>query len=91
MWAYDPHAGTSQRDLPGAKALLEAAGWHAGADGMRVRNGRKLTMGLAFRSDSITDRNRGVQIASMLHEAGDRGRAQGLHHRRCSTARPAPA
>ncbi len=70
MWAYDPKAGTAQRDLPGAKALLDAAGWRAGSDGMRVRNGKRFTMGLAFRSDSITDRNRGVQIASMLKDAG---------------------
>jgi peptide/nickel transport system substrate-binding protein len=70
LWAYDPRAGTSRRDLPGAKALLEAAGWHAGPDGVRLRQGRRFTMGLAFRSDSITDRNRGVQIASMLREAG---------------------
>jgi peptide/nickel transport system substrate-binding protein len=70
MWAYDPQAGTSRRDLPGAKALLDAAGWHAGADGIRTRNGKRLAIGLAFRSDSSTDRNRGVQIAAMLKDAG---------------------
>ncbi len=70
MWAYDPQAGTAQRDLPGAEALLDAAGWHPGPDGIRVRNGKRLSLGMAFRSDSSTDRNRGVQIASMLKEAG---------------------
>ncbi len=70
LWAFDPRAGTSARDLPGAQALLEAAGWHPGTGGIRARNGRRLTMGLAFRTDSITDRNRSVQIAAMLHDAG---------------------
>jgi peptide/nickel transport system substrate-binding protein len=70
MWASNPEAGTTKRDLPAAKALLDAAGWHAGPDGIRVRNGRRLTIGLAFRTDSLTDRNRGVVIASMLREAG---------------------
>jgi peptide/nickel transport system substrate-binding protein len=70
MWAADPHAGTSRRDLPRAKALLDAAGWHAGPDGIRLNDGKRLEMGLAFRTDSITDRNRGVIITSMLKDAG---------------------
>jgi peptide/nickel transport system substrate-binding protein len=70
MWAFDPKAGTSARDLPRANALLEAAGWSRTADGIRFKGGTRLTMGLAFRTDSITDRNRGVLIASMLKDAG---------------------
>jgi peptide/nickel transport system substrate-binding protein len=70
MWAFNPRAGTTKRDLPQAKALLDSAGWHVGPDGIRVRDGKRLTIGLAFRTDSLTDRNRGVVIASMLREAG---------------------
>ena len=70
LWAHDPRAGTSLRDLPAARALFDAAGWHVGPDGMRAKQGRKLTMGLAFRSDSATDRSRSVLIASMLKDAG---------------------
>jgi peptide/nickel transport system substrate-binding protein len=70
MWAFDPTAGTSARNLPEANALLERAGWSRTADGIRYKDGRRLTMGLAFRTDSITDRNRGVLIASMLKDAG---------------------
>jgi peptide/nickel transport system substrate-binding protein len=70
MWSFDPHAGTSKRDLPAANALLDAAGWRRGPDGIRARAGRRLSVGLAFRSDSLTDRNRGVIIAAMLHDAG---------------------
>jgi peptide/nickel transport system substrate-binding protein len=70
LWAFDPRAGTSRRNLPAAKALLEAAGWRLGDDGIRVKDGRRLTLELGFRTDSLTDRNRGVVIASMLREAG---------------------
>jgi peptide/nickel transport system substrate-binding protein len=70
MWAFDPKAGTTARDLPRANALLDAAGWKRGSDGVRTKAGIRFTMGLAFRTDSITDRNRGVLIASMLKDAG---------------------
>jgi peptide/nickel transport system substrate-binding protein len=70
MWAFDPKAGTTARDLPRANALLDAAGWKRGSDGVRVKDGRRFSMGLAYRTDSITDRNRGVLIASMLKDAG---------------------
>ena len=70
LWAFDPHAGTSKRDLPAARALLDASGWRAGPDGMRAKLGRRLTMSLAFRSDSATDRSRSVLVGSMLKDAG---------------------
>jgi len=70
MWAFDPHAGTKMPNLPAALALLIQAGWLPGPDGIRVRKGHRLTLGLAYRSDSLTDRNRGVVIASMLRVAG---------------------
>jgi peptide/nickel transport system substrate-binding protein len=70
MWAFDPAAGTSKPDFAAAKALLDAAGWHAVDGGARVRDGKRLTLELAFRTDSITDRNRGVVIASMLAVVG---------------------
>jgi peptide/nickel transport system substrate-binding protein len=70
MWAFNPRAGTSVRDLKGARSLLDAAGWHAGPDGIRANGGRRLVMQLAYRTESVTDRGRGVVIASMLREAG---------------------
>jgi peptide/nickel transport system substrate-binding protein len=70
MWAFNPRAGTTRRDVSAARAMLESAGWYAGTDGIRIKGGRRLTLGIAFRTDSLTDRNRGVVIASMLREAG---------------------
>jgi peptide/nickel transport system substrate-binding protein len=70
LWAFDPHAGTARRDLPAARALLDAAGWRARPDGTRARDGHPLAISLAFRSDSATDRSRSVLVASMLKDAG---------------------
>jgi len=70
MWAFDPTAGTSVRDLPRAKALLDAAGWKVGPDGIRTKNGSRLAAELSYRTESVTDRNLAVLIAAMLHDAG---------------------
>jgi peptide/nickel transport system substrate-binding protein len=70
MWAYDSRAGTDRPDVATARSLLDAAGWHAFDGGARVRGGKRLTLDLAFRTDSITDRNGGVVIASMLGAVG---------------------
>lgn len=70
LWAFDPHAGTSRPNVAQARTLLDAAGWHVGPGGLRERNGQKLVIGLAFRSDSATDKGRGVEIGQMLHEIG---------------------
>jgi peptide/nickel transport system substrate-binding protein len=43
--AYEDHSGGYGRgDLAAAAARLEQAGWTEGADGVRVRNGRKLLL-----------------------------------------------
>ncbi|MBD5654504.1 MAG: peptide ABC transporter substrate-binding protein [Candidatus Eremiobacteraeota bacterium] len=70
MWAYDPGAGTMKQNVTAAKMLLDAAGWRAVDAGARVKMGRRLTLDLAFRTDSITDRNRGVVIGAMLAAVG---------------------
>jgi peptide/nickel transport system substrate-binding protein len=70
MWAFNPTAGTRARNLPQARALLTAAGWRPGPDGIRVRNGQRLNPTIAFRTESATDRERSVLIVAMLREAG---------------------
>jgi peptide/nickel transport system substrate-binding protein len=79
MWAHDPSAGTTRRDLPEAKRLLDAAGWKAGPDGIRLRAGQRLTLGFAFRSDSLTDRTDVAPIAAMLREAGIEAELKGYN------------
>jgi peptide/nickel transport system substrate-binding protein len=70
LWAYDPTAGTAKRDLPAANALLDAAGWRRGPNGIRTKDGVPLELNIAFRTDSLTDRNRGVIVSAMLRDAG---------------------
>jgi peptide/nickel transport system substrate-binding protein len=70
MWAFDPNAGTNRPDLARAKALLDEAGWRVVDGGARLRGGKRLTLELDFRTDSITDRNRGVVIGAMLGAVG---------------------
>jgi peptide/nickel transport system substrate-binding protein len=70
MWAFNPQAGTTKRDLPRANALLDAAGWKRGADGIRVKDGKRFAVVLSYRNDSVTDRNVAVELAAMLKDAG---------------------
>lgn len=69
-WAYEPQAGTSKADVPEAKRLLDEAGWRPGTGDIRQKNGRPLTLELASRTDSLTDRNVGVVLSSMLRNVG---------------------
>lgn len=42
--------GSKSRDVPAADALLEGAGWAKGSDGIRVKDGRRLSSSIALRS-----------------------------------------
>lgn len=70
MWAFDPRAGTDRQDVPAARALFAAAGWHPAPSRQLEKGGLPLALDLAFRSDSLTDRERSVVIAGMLHAVG---------------------
>ncbi|MBC5803012.1 MAG: hypothetical protein GIX03_08440, partial [Candidatus Eremiobacteraeota bacterium] len=70
MWAFNPQAGTSRPDVAAAKRLLDAAGWRVGSEGVRERNGRRLTLELAYRNDSQTQKNLSVFIIAMLRAVG---------------------
>jgi peptide/nickel transport system substrate-binding protein len=41
-WAHDPHLRSLPYDPVRARALLDAAGWKVGPDGIRVRHGTRL-------------------------------------------------
>lgn len=46
-WAYFPEVKTYPYDLSKAKALLDAAGWQPGPDGIRTKGGQRLTLTIA--------------------------------------------
>jgi ABC-type transport system substrate-binding protein len=51
-WAQ-PEASPEPRDVAAATALLDQAGWLAGADGVRVRDGKRLSTTIAVRPTSV--------------------------------------
>lgn len=69
-WAFDPSVKPYPRDLGRARALLDAAGWHPGADGIRTRNGQRLTVLMRTVAGVIPRQNAEVLIQQELHEVG---------------------
>jgi len=62
VWDYDPEA---------AEALLEEAGWTMGADGVRVKDGERLTLSLYTRRGSVTgDYEIAELVQGMLADVG---------------------
>lgn len=59
--AYDPAA---------SRALLDAAGWKPGPDGIRARDGKRLTLLMVDYAGSPSVQNMDVQVQSMLHAVG---------------------
>jgi len=69
-WAYDPSLKPIPYDVAAARALLDRAGWRAGANGVRVKDGRKLTLQLAYGQGSQLAQNVVVQVQQMLRAVG---------------------
>lgn len=69
-WAYDPSVTTYPYDPQKAAALLDAAGWRRGANGMRSKNGQALSLQLVYGQGNGTARQMGVEIQSDLHNVG---------------------
>jgi peptide/nickel transport system substrate-binding protein len=57
------------RDLDAAKAALDAAGWAAGAGGVRAKGGRKLAIAIAYPSSLGTGMQAGVELAQQAWKA----------------------
>jgi peptide/nickel transport system substrate-binding protein len=68
-WAYDPTL-RAPYDPVAASALLEAAGWHRGADGIRVRNGAKLAVSYVSWTGLPIIAAIAVQVQAQLHAVG---------------------
>jgi peptide/nickel transport system substrate-binding protein len=64
-WAHDPHLPAIAFDPAKARALLDAAGWHVGPDGIRVKNGQRLRLEDA----NITGNAVGSRLAILLQAA----------------------
>ncbi|HZZ66038.1 MAG TPA: peptide ABC transporter substrate-binding protein [Candidatus Baltobacteraceae bacterium] len=69
-WAFDPSLAPVAYDLSQANALLDAAGWKRGANGVRAKNGTPLSLQLVYGQGSETARQIAVQVQSDLAQAG---------------------
>lgn len=69
-WAFDPGLRPIPYDPQRARALLDAAGWHAGPDGIRVRNGTRLSLLLVYGLGSGTVRTIVAQLQQMYRAIG---------------------
>jgi peptide/nickel transport system substrate-binding protein len=57
-------------DPEGAKADLDAAGWTVGSDGIREKDGKKLTVKFSVLDGVAAAQNEGLQSQNMLKEIG---------------------
>jgi len=70
MWAYNQNVTNYAQDLPKARALMAAAGWHSGANGMLQKNGQGLNLVLALRKGALSDEQMSVEVQAMLSTLG---------------------
>jgi peptide/nickel transport system substrate-binding protein len=63
-------AGRKDGDTEGANKLLDDAGWVAGADGIREKDGQRLSLTFPVHSDTETARARSLAVQAQLKEVG---------------------
>jgi peptide/nickel transport system substrate-binding protein len=70
MWAHTENVTHYPFDPARARALLDAAGWRPGPDGIRAKGGKKLALEIAFNATNTTRRAGVVQVQAMLAAVG---------------------
>ena len=70
LWAYDRSLKPATYDPDRARALLRAAGWTPGSDGILTKDGRPLSLSFVYGAGGTTAGAVAVQIQSMLHAVG---------------------
>ncbi len=69
-WAYDATLKPTPYDPTKAAAMLEAAGWHTGPDGIREKNGTPLVLQLVYGQGSASAQNIAEEVQQMLRRVG---------------------
>lgn len=69
-WAYDAALQSTPYDLAQAKALLDAAGWHVGPDGVRQKDGTRLSLQMVYGQGSQLSRAITAEIQQMYRPLG---------------------
>ncbi len=70
LWIYDSSTAGIPYSRDSAATLLDAGGWSRGADGMRARAGRRLTLDILVPGTSIARRNLAQVVQEMWRQAG---------------------
>jgi peptide/nickel transport system substrate-binding protein len=68
--AYDPNVPTYPYDPARARAMLDAMGWKVGPDGIRVRNGQRLSFTLSTQTESTHGHAIQALIQRNWHDVG---------------------
>jgi peptide/nickel transport system substrate-binding protein len=69
-WAYTAQPDPTPYDPVRARMLLDAAGWKIGPDGIRVKDGKRLELGITTVAGVTTRQNAEVAIQQQLHAVG---------------------
>jgi len=69
-WAHDPNLRPIPFDPDKARAVLDAAGWKAGPDGVRAKNGRRLHLEIATTTGSALGNRVAVLLQSAWRDVG---------------------
>jgi peptide/nickel transport system substrate-binding protein len=69
-WAYDPKVATPKHDPAAAGALLARDGWLPGPDGIRTKNGKRLSLQLSFPTGQDVTTSMATAIAAAERAIG---------------------
>jgi peptide/nickel transport system substrate-binding protein len=69
-WAFDPSLAPIPYDPKAAGALLDAAGWRIGSNGLRAKNGAPMSIQLTYGQGSQTARTIAEQVQAQLKQIG---------------------
>jgi peptide/nickel transport system substrate-binding protein len=69
-WAYPRSLRATPHDPPQARALLERAGWRAERDGILARNGRRLSLQLAYVAQDTIQAGLALEVQHELRRIG---------------------
>lgn len=70
MWFFDPKVRPLPYDPAAARALLDAAGWKPGPDGIRMKNGQRLSFTLVTNNGDEIRRDIATLIQDDLKQIG---------------------
>ena len=69
-WAHDPALAGYPHDIAAAGRLLDQAGWRRGKSGMRMKNGKALSLQITIGAGSQTASQIAVELQSDLRQVG---------------------